>query len=74
VAVRDRLFGASASRGPKKEGEGYSDMTFGTIDNAIRTILLLQRGSLVLWQKSIGVGFDGTLLKMLDYKSSTSIA
>ena len=49
-------------------------MTFGTIDNATRTILLLQRGNLVLWQKSIGVGFDGTLLKMLDYKGSTAIA
>jgi hypothetical protein len=70
---RDPLFAESASR-PKREGEGYSDTTFGTIDNAIGTILLLQRGSLVLGQKSIGVGFSDTLLKILDYKGSTSIA
>ena len=49
-------------------------MTFGTIDNARRIIVLPQRGSLVLWQKSIGVGFNDTLLKMLDYKGATSIA
>ena len=49
-------------------------MTFGTIDNPRGTILLPQRGSLVLWQKRIGVGFNDTLLKMLGYRGVTSIA
>jgi hypothetical protein len=37
---RIRCASVSESRDLKKEGEGYSDMTFGTIDNATRTILL----------------------------------
>jgi hypothetical protein len=48
-------------------------MTSGTIDNRIGTILLLQQRILILWPKSIGVSSDGTVLKMLDYKGSTSI-